>query len=97
MKLTSIPSYVPIWTSASKIILSLIVHRKNNTQSYCDEGYTGVACASCERGYFKTESAECEKCPSKASSITRIIFIYIIFIIIITFIMRYLPLSLIIP
>jgi amino acid transporter len=34
----------------------------NDTAAYCGEGYRGVMCASCEKGYFQTFGNVCVQC-----------------------------------
>ncbi|TNV74992.1 hypothetical protein FGO68_gene289 [Halteria grandinella] len=61
----------------------------NNAQGTCAEGYQGILCADCQKGYSKSHSSNrCSQCPTKVQNMLLVTVFILIFLIIIIILVR---------
>ena len=76
-----------------KACMGLYLDMPNGDQNYsytgfCNDGYYGAMCTSCEPRYYRSGSYGCEKCAGKTTNTLRIIGVMIIMMIIVIFLVK---------
>lgn len=54
--------------TATELILTGRLANDQYTEGLCAEGYTGALCSACTRGFGRTRSSECLRCPAHPST-----------------------------